>query len=490
MKDKVVDTFDQAVADIPNGASIFMECWGFAGTAQNLIAALRRHGARNLVVITHNFIPLPLGSEDEIIMPPVLLPQMARLISSVVGFQQLGAGAFVKDYVERGLDIELTTHGTLVSRICAAAMGLGGFYSPVGAGTFVAQEKESRTIDGKEYLFEKPMTADYGFIRAHKADRLGNLVYRGVHRTDQPLMAMAAGTTIAEVDEIVEAGELDPEHIITPSVFVDRIVKIPADGLGTDRRQRDLISRLGDIDLARKMVFRPTECAGASEPGFSSQGRLDRDTVAMRAARELREGDCVNLGIGIPNLCALYVTEGVLFMSENGVLGYGPLLMEDEVDRAVFHQVDAGGRFWRPAPGMAFMDLLPAFAMIRTGRLISILGALQVSENGDLANWNRGDDPLGGTIGGGMDLAAGAKRLIVTMEHTTREGKPKIVRELTCPPTGKSCVDLIVSDVAVIEVTAEGLVLKEFAPGWSADSVQSITEAHLSVSPELKEMEL
>jgi len=492
MKNKVFSSFDDAVADIPDGASIFMECWGFAGTAQNLIAALRRRGTRNLTIVTHNFVPLPIGNEDEIIMPPVLLPQMGKLVSSVVGFQQLGAGAFVKEYVEAGLEVELTTHGTLVSRIYAGAMGLGGFYNPVGVGTVLSENKEKRAIKGKDYLLEEPIRTDYAFVRAHRADRFGNLVYQGVHRTDQPLMAMAAAATIAEVDEIVEPGEIDPEHVVTPGVFVDRIVQIPQDGLGTDRKQKELIARLGDIELARKMVFRPQACDDSQEavPTHGGKRCLDRDTIAMRAAKELRDGDCVNLGIGIPNLCALYMPAGVTFMSENGVLGYGPLLMEDEIDKAAFHHVDAGGRFWRPAPGMAFLDLLNSFGMIRSGRLISILGALQVSERGDLANWNTGSDPLGGTIGGGMDLAAGAKRLIATMEHTTRDGKPKILRECTCPLTGMQCVDLIVTDVAVIEVTEEGLLLTEVAPGWTADDVQSITGPRLTVSPGLKEIEL
>jgi len=230
-------------------------------------------------------------------------------------------------------------------------------------------------------------------------------------------------------------GEIDPEHVVTPGAFVDRIVEIPADGLGTQQSKKMLIARLGDIDMARKMMFRPLDVDQSPDdsPATGVKQRLDRETIAMRAARELRDGDCVNLGLGIPNLCALYIPDGVIFQSENGVLGYGPLVMEDRIEEAEFHYVDAGGRFWTPAPGMSLFDLITSFAMIRSGRLITILGALQVSEKGDLANWNKGDDPLGGTIGGGMDLAVGAKKVIVTMEHTTREGKPKILKECTCP---------------------------------------------------------
>ncbi len=218
--------------------------------------------------------------------------------------------------------------------------------------------------------------------------------------------------------------------------------------------------------------------------------RLEREVIAMRAAKELKDGDYANLGIGIPNLCALHIPQGVLFETENGALGYGPLVLEDEIEKADIHYIDAGGRFWTPVPGMALFDIVTSFAMIRSGRLITILGGLQVSEKGDLANWNAGGDPLGGTIGGGMDLAMGAKRVIITMEHTTKDGKPKIVKQCTAPLTARECVDLVITDLAVIEVTPQGLLLKEVAPGWSAAEVQALTEPKLIVAPDLKEIEL
>ena len=388
--------------------------------------------------------------------------------------------------------MELTGHGTLASRLYAGAAGLGGIYNPVGVGTVLEEGKERRVIDGKEYILEKPIRPDYAFIRGHKADKLGNLVYLGTYRTDQPAMAMAAKVTIAEVDEIVEVGEIDPEHVVTPGIFVDRIVSIPEGGLGTPQKKRDLMYKLGEIDIARKMLFRPLSIARSldlTEAGKIKQ-RLDRDTIAMRAAKELKDGDYVNLGVGIPNLCALYIPEGVIFQSENGVLGYGPLVMEDEIEKAEWHYVDAGGRFFTPVPGMSLFDVLTSFAMIRGGRLVTVLGGLEVSEKGDLANWNTGGGALGGTIGGGMDLAVGAERVIITMEHTTKEGKPKIVRECTYPLTARKCVDLIVTDLAVIEVTPQGLLLKEVAPGWTAEEVQVLTEPKLIIAPDLKEIEL
>lgn len=218
--------------------------------------------------------------------------------------------------------------------------------------------------------------------------------------------------------------------------------------------------------------------------------RLDRETIGMRAAKELKGGDCVNLGFGIPTLCALYVPEGIRFQTEAGFLGYGRLVMADEIEKADWHYIDASGRFCTPAPGMAIFDVVTSFAMIRSGRLISIMGGFQVSEKGDLANWNTGGDALGGTIGGAMDLAVGSKKVIITMDHTTKEGNYRIVKKCSYPLTAKECVDLVITDLAVIEVTPEGLLLKEVAPGWTAEEVQALTEPKLTIAPDLKEVEL
>lgn len=218
--------------------------------------------------------------------------------------------------------------------------------------------------------------------------------------------------------------------------------------------------------------------------------RLDRDVIGMRAAKELKDGDCVNLGFGIPTLCALYVPEGIRFQTEAGLLGYGRLVMADEIEKADWHYIDASGRFCTPAPGMAIFDVVTSFAMIRSGRLISIMGGFQVSEKGDLANWNTGGDALGGTIGGAMDLAVGSRLVIITMDHTTKEGNYRIVKKCSYPLTAKECVNLIITDLAVIEVTPEGLLLKEVAPGWTAEEVQALTEPRLIIAPDLKEVEL
>lgn len=215
---------------------------------------------------------------------------------------------------------------------------------------------------------------------------------------------------------------------------------------------------------------------------------LTRELIALRVARELSPGDVVNLGIGLPTLVANFINDeaGLLFQAENGILGYGEIL-ESDFDQ---DQINASGQPVGLLPGASFFDSAMSFAMIRGGHVdVAVLGGLQVSEQGDLANWfvpERG----GGSVGGAMDLAVGAKRLIIAMAHTTREGDPRILRECTYPLTAPHCVDLIVTDLAVIAVEESGLVLRELAPGITAEQIQARTGAELSLSPDLCEMTL
>ena len=217
--------------------------------------------------------------------------------------------------------------------------------------------------------------------------------------------------------------------------------------------------------------------------------RLDREVIAMRVAKELPDGAYVNLGIGIPTLVSSYVPEGntVFYHSESGILNCGSLAEEGEED---IDLINAGGQFLQPFPGMSFFSSADAFAMIRGGHVdVTVLGSHQVSAKGDLANWMLPERGVG-NVGGAMDLAAGAKGVIVAMEHTDRSNNPKIVEECTFPITSKGCVSLIVTDLAVIECTPEGLVLKEVAPGWTPEEVQSLTGAKLTMAPDLKEYQL
>jgi 3-oxoacid CoA-transferase subunit B len=215
---------------------------------------------------------------------------------------------------------------------------------------------------------------------------------------------------------------------------------------------------------------------------------LTRELIAIRIARELEDGMAVNLGIGLPMLVSNFLPPGVhvMLQAENGILGYGAV-REEEFDADL---INAGGQPITLLPGASFFDSAQSFAMIRGGHLdVSVLGGLQVSASGDLANWlvpSRG----GGSIGGAMDLAAGAKRLIVAMEHTTSTGEPKILERCTYPLTAEGVVNLVVTDLAVISVERDGLLLREVAPGHDPAEIQRLTAAPLRLAPELHEIEL
>lgn len=212
----------------------------------------------------------------------------------------------------------------------------------------------------------------------------------------------------------------------------------------------------------------------------------NKNIIAKRAAAYFQPGDIVNLGIGIPGLCSNYAAEGVMFHTENGLVGVGPLASGLQ---KVESFCNATAQEIVPVPGAAPVDTAMSFGIIRGGRLdATVLGGLQVSQSGDLANWATPGRAFG--MGGAMDLCNGARKVIVAMELCTRDGKPKILRECTFPLTAKACVDHIVTELCVIDVVPDGLKLVEVAPGHTAAEIQSLVEAELILSDEIKEMEI
>ena len=220
---------------------------------------------------------------------------------------------------------------------------------------------------------------------------------------------------------------------------------------------------------------------------MADKPRLDRQAMCDRLAMEFQDGWIVNLGIGIPTLCSNYVdpSRETINQSENGVIGYGPLAVPGEEDK---HLVNAGGQHVTGLPGMAIVHHADSFGIIRGGMVdVTVMGAYEVAENGDFANW-RLPGRKGGGIGGAMDLAAGAKRVFIAMEHCTREGEPRLLQRCKLPITAPGVVKLVSTDLGLFEVTPEGFVLREHAPGWTPDEIQELTEAKLVIPEDVREV--
>lgn len=452
-----------ALADVFDGAMI---CVGGFGPVRNrpltLVTALAaRPEVKNLTIVANGFPHQPLAEQH----------QVRKLIAAFGGSVYRRSNASEEQIRSGEIEFEPSPQGIFTERLRAGAGGIAAFYSPVGVHTLVAKGKERRTIDGKDYILETALRPDFGLIRAQKADEAGNLTGIGSTLNFHPTMAAASKVTIAEVDEIVPVGEIAPEDVTIPGIYVDRIV-LHDTSLDTDEEQQERTRR------ARRE--RP--------PAAEDHKGLTSELMALRVAHMLKPGDYVNLGMGLPVLVSNFVKaeSGVLLHSENGLLGYGPQPEEDEYK---WYFYNAQGQAVTVHPGAAIFDSFSAFTMGRGGHLdVVVLGGLQVSEKGDLANWWAPFMAAGG-MGGAMDLCTDVADLIILMEHTTRDGELKILNECAYPLTGKGCVTKIVTDLAYIDVTPGGLVLREVAHGVTPEYVQERTEPRLKIAPDCKEME-
>jgi len=456
----VYDFALDALADVFDGATI---CVGGFGPVRNrpvtlLKALAQRPGIKNLTVVANGFPDQALAEQR----------QVGKFIGAFGGSVYRRANASEEQIRTDEMAFEPSPQGILTERLRAGAAGIPAFFSPVGVGTLVAEGKERRIIDGREYILETAIRPDFGFVRAQKADEAGNLTGVGSTLNFHPTMAAASRITVAEVDEVVPVGGIAPEDVRIPGIYVDRLV-------------------LHDASLDSEAEQAERQRQARRERSEERVG-LSQDLMALRVAQMLRPGQYVNLGMGLPVKVGSFVTpeSGVLLHAENGLLGYGPEPSEEE---SRWYYYNAQGQRVTALPGAAIFDSFQAFTMARGGHLdVVVLGGLQVSARGDLANWWAPYMAAGG-IGGAMDLCANVKELILLMEHTTREGEAKILEECTYPLTAVRCVTKIVTDLAYIEVTESGLLLKEVAPGITPQFVQERTQARLTVAPDWREMD-
>jgi 3-oxoacid CoA-transferase len=466
MIDKVVGSVEEAVSRIHDGASIAIGGFGQPGFPGDLVDALSKLDVTDLHIIANGIQGdgiTKLASEHRV-----------RKLSAGFPF----GGAWNPEVFSGKIEVEVLPQGTLSERLRAGGAGIAGFYTPTSIGTAIADgtfpkrfdengeplefvdAKEVREFNGRNYVLERGIRPDFGLIKATKADRLGNLYFRLTSRNFNPSIAMAAHFTIVQAHEIVEPGELDPNEVHVPGVFVDAIVHV---------------SREDEIPPPVRIRSTRVPPPPGEEP---VQIGWTREQIAENIGNDIGQGWYINLGVGMPILAAKYVDPGkdVIMHMENGILGAGgpPEVPDPDL-------VDAGAQPVTLRTGAAIFDSALSFSIVRGGYLdLTVLGGLQVSGTGDLANWYM---PKGQTgVGGAMDLVQGAKRVWVAMEHVDRNGNPKILNECTFTLTGPGVVKRIYTDLAIFSLEGGSLELVGLAPDITVDYVRERTEPSFTVA--------
>lgn len=332
-----------------------------------------------------------------------------------------------------------------------------------------SEPKETKIINGKEYLLEPSVTGDFALVKGWKADTKGNVVFRKTARNLNPDCAKAGKIAIVEVEEIVPAGSLDPDLIHLPGIYVDRLIK--------GERYEKAFEKVTLNNKNSKEVEK-------------SEGDRKREKIAKRAAKELRDGMYVNLGIGIPTMISNYVEEGldVSLHAENGMLGTGSYPEAGMEDADL---INASKETVTETNGCAYFSSSESFSIVRGSHIsLTILGGMQVDQHGDLANWFIPRKLVRG-MGGAMDLVSSDSKVLVCMEHCSKKGESKILKKCQLPITGKGCVWKVVTDLAVFEfVPDQGLVLKEIFEDTTLDYVKKVTEAEFKVAADLKTIKI
>ena len=498
---KVYDSVDEAVADVKSGSTILSAGFGLCGTAETIIKALAKRGPENLHSLTavSNNAGTAIGGG---LSPLIAAGQVTRAICSFLGNNK----ALESKYLNGEIAIELTPQGTLAEKLRCGGAGIPAFFTPTGVNTFIqsgqiparlkdgqviepGKPRETRIFDGKINNMETAIKGDVAVLRAHKVDEAGNCKFRYTTQSFAPLMAKAAKVAIVEAEHIVPVGELASDEIDLPGVFVDRIVQATEDKV---------------IEIEKLRKDEDLDEVARQDPALARRNR-----IAKRAAKELKPGYYVNLGVGMPTLAPTFLppNSNVWIQSENGILGMGPYPTKEELDADI---INAGKETVTLVPGASVFDSSESFGMIRGGHIdVSMLGALQVGANGDLANYMIPGKVFKG-MGGAMDLVGNpdATKIVVLTDHVDKNGRPKIVQNCSLPLTGARVVSTIISDLVsnlkplllsfqltvlqcVFQVDRQKgeLTLTELAPGVEVDEIKQKTGAKFHVAENLGRME-
>lgn len=474
---KVVSV-SEAIAGIKSNSTLLCGGFGLSGVPDTLINELKtKPEIKGLTAVSNN-----AGIDGRGLSQLLVTKQISKMIASYIG----GNKTFERLYLTGEIDLELTPQGTIAERVRAAGAGVPAFYTPAGVGTWIEEGKlpvrysadgkevlkeskprEVREFNGRQFVLEEAIQGDYAFVKAHKVDKLGNCWFKGAARNFNSAMGRAAKFTIVEAEHIVEPGEIPPEDVHLPYIYVDKVIQ------STTPK---------DIEIFKYAV----EESGSSTETIQSESEIKRTRIVKRAALEFKDGDFVNLGIGIPTLVPNYLAPGVhvTLQSENGILGLGAYPKKGEEDPDL---INAGKETVTLAEGASVFGSEESFGMIRSGRVdVTVLGAMQVSQYGDLANWALPGKVKG--MGGAMDLVSNpaATKVVVLTEHTDKKGRAKILETCKFPLTGKKCVSKLITELAVFDVhPTEGLTLIEVVEGYTPEKIQEITDAKFKVSPDL-----
>lgn len=479
---KVLPSASEALKDLKSNSTILCGGFGLCGVPDTLInEVMNKSEVTGITAVSNN-----AGTDTSGLGKLLKTKQISKMIASYIGENK----TFEKMYLTGEVELELTPQGTLAERCASGGKGIPAFYTPAAFGTVVqtgdlplrnnpdgtpseySTPKDVKVFDGKPYLLEHAIKGDYAFVKAWKADKLGNCQFRLAANNFNGAMGRNAKITIVEAEHIVEPGEIPAEAVHLPGIYVKRVIQST-----TEKNIEKYTFAKDPNDPAAKAALGTGDTAAK------------RERIVKRAAKEFKNGMYANLGIGMPMLAPSFVGPEVevQLQSENGILGLGPYPVKGSEDADL---INAGKETVTLKPGAAVFGSEESFGMIRAGRIdLTILGAMQVSANGDLANWMLPGKIKG--FGGAMDLVSNPAKtkVVVTMEHTDKKGNPKIMKQCEFPLTGKACVSMIITELGVFNVDfATGLTLIEIADGVTVEEIKKKTEAPFKVAEDLKPM--